>query len=296
MERFLRNLKHFVIFLKYLRIKKRNKIIVQDMDTTLDYCIKHPVAISRFGDGEFRWILKIKNDSFQKVDGKLSDRLIEVLNSEEKNHMICIPDVFDGVSQYTAQNSMSWKEFIVEHYDQLCQLINDNHVFFDANMTRPYIDQRDKTKAKERFEKLKKIWKNKKLLVVEGELTKFGVNNDLLKEAKSVHRIICPSKNAFSEYEKILNITAEFYKKNEENIVLIALGPTATVLAFDLANKGIQAIDIGHTDIEYEWFKKQVKSRTPILGKYVNEIPEGRKVTIQPKNIAYSQEIITTIK
>lgn len=41
---------------------------------------------------------------------------------------------------------------------------------------------------------------------------------------------------------------------NKAKLVLIALGHTATVLAYDLAEVGYQAIDIGHIDIEYEWF------------------------------------------
>lgn len=34
----------------------------------------------------------------------------------------------------------------------------------------------------------------------------------------------------------------------------ILLDPTATVLAYDLAVQGFQAVDINHVDVEYEWF------------------------------------------
>lgn len=36
---------------------------------------------------------------------------------------------------------------------------------------------------------------------------------------------------------------------------MISLGPTATVLAYDLFKAGYQAIDFGHVDVEYEWWR-----------------------------------------
>lgn len=58
---------------------------------------------------------------------------------------------------------------------------------------------------------------------------------------------------------------------NQEKLVLLALGPTATVLAYDLAILGYQAVDIGHIDIEYEWYQKKAFEKIPIEGKFVNE-------------------------
>ena len=58
---------------------------------------------------------------------------------------------------------------------------------------------------------------------------------------------------------------------SKEYVVLIALGPTATVLAYDLNAKGYQALDIGHIDIEYEWYLQKAKWKTKIENKYVNE-------------------------
>ena len=43
-------------------------------------------------------------------------------------------------------------------------------------------------------------------------------------------------------------------KLSKNKLILIALGPTATVLSYDLYKLGYHVIDIGHADIEYEWF------------------------------------------
>ncbi|MDP1491874.1 GT-D fold domain-containing glycosyltransferase, partial [Klebsiella pneumoniae] len=76
---------------------------------------------------------------------------------------------------------------------------------------------------------------------------------------KSVRRIICPSKNAFERYTQILNNVRSQATLINDALVLVSLGPTATVLAFDLSEMGIQTVDIDHLDVEYNWYKMKAK-------------------------------------
>jgi len=62
-----------------------------------------------------------------------------------------------------------------------------------------------------------------------------GIGNDLFDGVSSLQRLICPSKNAFSHYTEILE---KAKKLGKDKLVLIALGPTATVLSYDLARAG----------------------------------------------------------
>ena len=50
------------------------------------------------------------------------------------------------------------------------------------------------------------------------------------------------------------------------------MGPTATVLAYDLACQGYQAIDLGHLDIEYEHYLLHATSIVKIKDKYTNDV------------------------
>lgn len=72
------------------------------------------------------------------------------------------------------------------------------------------------------------------------------------------------------------------------------MGPTATVLAFDLHKLGYQAIDIGYADIEYEWFLRKATKKESILGKYTNEA-NGSLVIESKIDESYSKQIIATI-
>jgi hypothetical protein len=89
-------------------------------------------------------------------------------------------------------------------------------------------------------------------LIVEGEKTKLGIGNDLFSNAAKLRRIIVPAEHCFDVYDDIINAVKLCY--DNDDLILIAAGPTATVLAYDLSTEGYWAIDIGHIDIEYSWY------------------------------------------
>ena len=106
------------------------------------------------------------------------------------------------------------------------------------------------------------------MLLIEGEYSRLGVNNDLFDHVCSMQRILCPAIDAYEKYDDIMNAAVKY---GDKKLILIALGQAATVLSYDLAKLGYWAIDIGHVDIEYEWFLRKAKDKIQIEGKYVNE-------------------------
>lgn len=112
------------------------------------------------------------------------------------------------------------------------------------------------------FNKWKELFNNRDILIVEGIGTKFGYNNDLLNNSKQVQRIICPSKNA---YEYIFDIYHKILKYGKNKLILCCLGPTASVLSYKISQvTDFQILDMGHLDIEYEWFKQKTQNKTQI--------------------------------
>ena len=79
-------------------------------------------------------------------------------------------------------------------------------------------------------------------------------------------------------------------------MILLALGPTATILAYDLSVMGYQAIDIGHIDVEYEWFKLGTREKIPLKGKYVNEAGELGKQVLDVTDENYNNQIICYVR
>lgn len=119
------------------------------------------------------------------------------------------------------------------------------------------------------------------------------MGNNLFDNVSSIERIVCPAINAYEKIDKIENGVMKNTKQREK-LILIALGPTATVLAYRLARRGYWALDIGHIDIEYEWYLKGVEEKCPIANKYIGEIPNGDVVGDNIDGI-YNKQIIERI-
>ena len=248
--------------------------IIRSKEATIDKIIKDHASIARFGDGEVTvifggWVY------FQQQEKELNKRLREILQSEEKNLLIGIPSYYyDDLNQYTDEARVYIAHSRMRDRVRFNKLLKNKsyNVFYDASISRFYMDIKDKSNCHKYIEKMKKIWENRNIILCEGDKSRSGVGNDLYDNAKSLKRILAPSEDAFSKYNEILNAIAQ--NANKEDLILLALGPTATILAYDLYKMGYQAIDIGLLDIEYEWMLKKSTSKEKIGNKYMGEIGE----------------------
>lgn len=241
-------------------------------------------SLARFGDGEFK-IMMGENINFQQYDPKLANRLEEILRNDLEDLMVGIPDTFGYCS------SDYFRRVLVSCRDYLYKFMNFEKSYCDAFLTRQSKFDSE-TKGNDYYRNLKKLWENKDIVIVEGEGSRLGIGNDLFANTKSIKRVLCPIKDAYSKYGEILNICE---KQSKENLFIIALGPTATVLAYDLCKSGYRAIDVGHIDTMYEWFLRKATKSIPIEGKIVfNE--ERNRNNIKPcKDKKYYEQIIANI-
>lgn len=274
-------------------LKRPPKVML--IDETIRYILEHQCSVSRFGDGEL-WVILGGTINYQKKDVKLQQRLIEVLSSDEikNNHIVTIPDIFedDKLALRTDKNQIFWRKHLLVHRKDWYTYLKSGKLYFNTAISRFYMPIKDKEKSKIYIELLKKIWENREIVIVEGEKSRLGAGNDLFEKCKSISRILCPPENAFDQYEQILTAVQ---KVEKDKLILIALGPTATVMAYDLHKLGYWAIDIGHIDIEYEWFKMGVLEPVKIETKYTNESKGGTQDILDVKDEYYQKQIIARI-
>lgn len=291
-------LKKHLLFIKSKRIYnqfvKDYPYHILDIGQTVDYIIQHRCSISRFGDGEYR-VMNKSGNGFQHYDEKLSDRLREVLCSYEDNIIIGLPCVFHSMQHLTFNAAYFWANYIDKHSAWITSITPLDKLYADASFTRFYMDYKDKSFARlsNIVKRIKQIWKGRDVYVIEGEGTRLGVGNGLLNNTKSLYRIICPSKDAFSKYDEILNVAQHYIPRSDNTLILCALGMTATVLSYDLTKLGYQCIDIGHVDIEYEWWKMKATKKMPVKDRNVNEI--GSFVSAEISDVSYINSIIKRI-
>lgn len=250
-------------------IKKQVPKII-NVEKSVDKLINEKCCLARFGDNEFELICGRLRTNYQNINSKLAERLKQVLNSDMDNLMIAIADNYTSLAKYTDDAAREIRKYLTEDVrkDHM-KLLNSEKTYYDAYLSRPYIMYRDKKTAKDRFDHIRQLWNNEDVLIVEGEYTRFGVGNDLLDNAASVSRIIVPSKDAFEKYDEIKDITCKYGK---DKLILCIIGPTATVLAYDLACENYWIVDIGQIDTEYEWFLCGVEERCAVKYKGVSEV------------------------
>lgn len=262
---------------------------VYSIDETLDALVQTESSMCRYGDREFRTMCGKGING--KSDFALGNRLKEILHqNNNENLLVCIPNFTDDMVIRTESAKNYWETMIKQDGMNWIKLLNKKGNYYNAHVSRLYFDYQNLKQSKIWFNKISKLWDSKNLLFIEGEKTRLGVNNSLFSNAKSIKRIIAPPKNAFQKYDEILKSVVNNW--NGE-LVLIALGPTATVLAYDLHIKGIRAIDIGNIDIEYEWFLNGATKKTALSGRVVEEVAVDLSADFVPSY--YEEQVIERI-
>lgn len=279
-----------------LTLKKMGKPKVKKSIETVNFILNHQdYSVARFGDGEFD-LINGNSIKFQKYNKELSEKLKQILANNNQKLIVCIPEIynFETLSKLKYKSKIFWLSYIVSNHKKYVKYLDLNSQYYDACFTRPYI-RYDKKKCFDSaglISSIKMMWEDKNILLIEGKYSRLGVGNDLFKNAKSIERILCPNKDAYSKYGKILSAIIHNAKGK---LVLLSLGPTATVLASELSELNIRAIDLGHIDLEYEWFLKQVDEKVAIENKEVNELNKQNKIgEMNDRN--YNESIIEVIE
>ena len=279
---------YFLILEDYLYRKTHKNPKVVGVLKTLEYIKNNQCSVVRYGDGEFKFVLGMET-WFQPTSFELRSALKKILISDNSNVIVCLMPMFGNLEQYEQGEIQFWTSFNIMHRKSCYKYLNMGKTYYNSFISRCYMPYKDKSIAKLCFNLWKEIWNEKDLLIVEGAKTRLGVGNDLFDNVKSIKRILAPNTNAFSVIEKLYS---EVKKYSNNHLVLLALGPTATVLAYRLASEGYWAIDIGHIDIEYEWYVTRAKEKIAIPNKYVIEAKGGTKISSNFENEKYHNEII----
>lgn len=287
--------------------KKFSEFKVLDTLETLDYLQETHCSLVRFGDGDLDLITGTRDEGYQKRSDLLSQRMEEVLLTEQKNVLICLSSSllnYSHLSKYNERAKYHFRTILMRFHQYLLANLPKDKLYGDCQVTRPYMDTLDRNFSEKVFEGFKKLFSVKRLILVEGEKTRFGVGNDLFENAEQVVRILAPAVNAFDKYDEILKKTLEVVSEVEKQVsqkedilFVLALGPCAKLLTLELSKVGYRGLDVGHLDIEYEWFLRGATKKIPIPGKYVNEAKDG-KVWSGNSNLdleQYKKEIVARV-
>ncbi len=260
MKRKIKDILAAIAYFLYEKGILHNSIKVHSIDETIDELLHTNKSLVRFGDGE---IVMIKGGDLmlQKASPEIAKGLAEILAYPYDDLMVTIPGIFDTLSDHRKASRQFWKDHLLfcrKTYEKYC---NPDRIYYTTFVSRCYYYAKDRSNCGEWFAKIRKIWENKDVVVVEGTRTHNGVGNDLLDTAASVERIICPPRDAYGAIARILE-ACEAYDK--DRLFLLSVGVAAKFLALELFRKGYRVLDIGHMDMEYEWYVRQTPDKCKI--------------------------------
>ncbi|WP_338647712.1 GT-D fold domain-containing glycosyltransferase [Flavobacterium sp. KS-LB2] len=261
---------------------------VKSIPETIDAILAEQCSICRFGDSEFLYLTEKRDLPYQKQNERLRTYFKDILTSDNPKILIGLPVGYHSLTNLKKDSKTLWRAVISWTYPFLIKYLKKDKTYYNASMTRLYMDYEDTSLSGDWFKKVQSIWNDKDIMLIEGEKSRLGVGNNLFKNAKSVKRILGPAHNAFDQFDKLLNFANQ---QTKNHLVLVAMGPTAKPLAYELALIGFQALDIGNLDIEYEWFLKGAKTKVIIEGKYTSEAAGGR-IVADIVNTDYENQVI----
>lgn len=277
MKRRIKDIFAAIVYFLYEKRILHNRIKVHTIDETIDELLNTEKSMVRFGDGE---IVMIKGGDLmlQKASPEIGAGLTEILAYPYDDLMVTIPGIFDTLSDHHKASRQFWRDHLLfcrKTYEKYC---NPDRVYYTTFVSRCYYYGNDRSNCDRWFAKIRKIWENRDIVIVEGTKTHNGVGNDLFDSARSIERIICPPKDAYGALSEIVEACIRY---ETDRLFLLSIGVAAKFLAPELYRRGYRVLDIGNMDLEYEWYVRQAPGKMPlkkheIVGEEANREAAGQ--------------------
>ncbi len=253
MKRRIKDMLAAIVYFLYEKGILHNRIQVHTVDETIDELLHTEKSMVRFGDGE---IVMIKGGDLmlQKASPEIAAGLAKILRYAEDDLIVTIPGIFETLSDHRKASRQFWKDHLLfcrKTYEKYC---NPDRIYYSTFVSRCYYYLEDRSGVGAQFAKIRKIWENRDVVIVEGTRTHNGVGNDLLDTARSVERIICPPSDAYGALPEILEACLGY---DRDRLFLLSVGVAAKFLAVELFERGYRVLDIGNMDMEYEWYVRR---------------------------------------
>lgn len=205
-------------------------------------------SLTRFGDGEIT-LMDGDDIDFQKADPQLARELEVILKNQDDRLVVCLPTMLKACNDYEVN---WWLKFWYVRWKDLQFKLNFERAYGHSMVTRPdffimYPEQAEET--------WKKIWNGRATVLITGEGSRLNLEHYLFDNVGSRQILYSTAVNAYADVARILDEVQQ--KITQECLILIALGPTGTVLVKRLSDLGYQALDIGHITSSYDEVMQQ---------------------------------------
>lgn len=202
---------------------------------TLDRVRRDRLSLARFGDGELLLSLSPNaNISFQRGSSALQADLQQLLRRdgyEDAPLLVCLPTL----------SARYYHSYWAKFWPLLKPLLDLSYSYGDTSVSRETLFLLDPEKGRLAW---RSLWDGRDVCFVIGQGSRFEPIPALFDGVASSCTIHSLPTDAYVDAPRLLDKIVATVP--HETIVLLALGPTATLLAARLSRLGYWALDIGH--------------------------------------------------
>ncbi|NMO50354.1 DUF1792 domain-containing protein [Actinoplanes sp. TBRC 11911] len=204
-------------------------------EKTVEQIVSRRLSFARFGDGELRTMLRSEfNLRFQPWSADLAADLREVL-------------LFDG---YDADRlllgfpypyrSLHWSGVWLDIWSEVRPLLRTDLMYGNSHLSRPIFFQQLGQRGVDMW---RTVWQDREICIVTGENSRFTLVPQLFDNVKDSKVVHSTPVNAYADLPRLMKVLED---EDPEQLFLLSLGPSGTLVAAWLARMGRWAIDIGH--------------------------------------------------
>ncbi len=238
---------------------------IYDYEETVKLLLENPKSFCRLGDGEID-LIEGRDIPFQKYDEKLAKILIDILEDDSDDFYVGINyNYFHSLERLNDTNRKFYLRKASYYRRFLLKFCNRNRKYIAAafNQLYAFFDDYDYHNY---YENIKQLFKGRELVIFCGENVLKNLEFDVFEYAKSKDIIWGPDKDAYINYNQILETARRF---SADKTFIFILGPCSKALVYELSRNGYLAWDVGHLAKDYDMYmKKTVKNEKNIVEFY----------------------------
>ena len=238
-------------------LENKDTLQVLDYEETVSLLVNNPQSFCRFGDGE---IVLMKGESipFQEYDAELAEGLKKILSDNDNNKTMYVGINYNYFHSTRQLNEFNRKFYLTEvkpYRDFLNKICNRDRIYIAAGFNQLYMAL-ENYDYKKHYNNLIQLLKDKEIVLFSGKGIVDKLKYNIFEHAKSCIYETGPIKNAFSEFDSLME-RARKYPKTK--VLCFILGPASKVLVSSLDQEGYMAWDIGHLAKDYDAYCQNIE-------------------------------------
>jgi hypothetical protein len=214
---------------------------VLDLQETLRRVRTERLSLARLGDGEL--LLAISAEAkigFQLGSPELQADLQSILKGDGWDDLPllrCLPGI----------TASYYRPYWAKYWSFVKPLLNLSATYGDTSVSREEMFRIDAEASRQAW---RAVWNDKNVCYIVGRKSRFDPIAALFDGVASQRTIYSVPKDAYADIPRIIDEVVASVPR--DTLILLALGPAATVLAARLTRLGYWALDIGHITNAYQ--------------------------------------------